>query len=114
MIILYSIYNLIYQVLSLTFLFFANTYLNNFFIPNSLKWEDGKLREDLKSLAVAQSTILIIEAVLLMLLMFYINNKFLSNTAKVSNANEIAKWTAGAYLVITLAFIGFVIYASFK
>ena len=114
MIILYGIYNLVYQVLSLGFLFFANTYLNDFFIPNSLKWKDGRLREDLTSLAVTQTVILVIEAVLLMLLMFYINKRFLSNSAKVNNANETAAWTAGTYLVMTLAFIGFVIYVSVK
>lgn len=114
MIILYSIYNIVYQFLTLGFLFFANTYLNGFLIPSSLKWSDGKLREDLTGLAIAQSVILILEAVLLMLLMFYINKRFLSNAAKVNNGTEIATWTAGAYLLITLSFIGSIIYASFK
>ena len=114
MIILYSIYNIVYQFLTLGFLFFANTYLNGFLIPSNLKWSDGKLRKDLTDLAIAQSVILVLEAVVLMLLMFYINKRFLSNAAKVNNGTEIATWTAGAYLLITLCFVGFVIYSGFK
>ncbi len=114
MIVLYSIYNIVYQIVTLGFLFYANTYLNAFLIPSGLKWSDGKLREDLTGLAIAQSVILVIEAVVLMLLMFYINKRFLSNAAKVTNGTVIATWTAGIYLLITLCFIGFIMYVSFK
>lgn len=114
MIFLYSVYNLVYQVLSLGVLFFANTYLNNFIIPDRLRWKEGKLRDDLTGLAIAQSVVLILETVLLMLFIFYLNRKFLLNTAKVNNANEIAMGTSLAYLIITLSFIGFLIYTSFK
>ncbi len=95
-------------------MFFANTYLNGFLIPSSLKWRDGKLREDLTGLAIAQSVILVLEAAILMLLIFYINKRFLSSTAKVNNGNEIASWTVGIHLLITLAFVCFLMYASFK
>jgi hypothetical protein len=112
--ILYGFYNIIYQVLTIAFLFFANTYLNSFFIPNSLRWRDGKLREDLGGLATAQTIILLAEATLLMLLMLYINRRFLTGIVKVPNENSIALWTAGAYSLITIAFIAFLIYTSFK
>jgi len=114
MIILYSIYNILYQVLSFGLLFFANTYLNGFLIPASLKWKDGQLRHDLTSLVVVQSVVLVLEAIVLMLLMLYINRRFLSSVAKVNNGNKIANWTAGVYLLIVLTFIGFVMYVSFK
>jgi len=51
--ILYGLYNIIYQIATIAFLFFANTYLNSFIIPDSLKWRDGKLREDLGGLETA-------------------------------------------------------------
>ncbi|KIC90279.1 hypothetical protein [Flavihumibacter sp. ZG627] len=112
--ILYGLYNVIYQIGTIAFLFFANTYLNSFVIPDSLKWRDGKLREDLGGLATAQTIILLVEAALLMLLMFYINKRFLFGVVKEDNANSIALWTAGVYSVITVAFIVFLIYTAFK
>ena len=112
--ILYSLYNIIYQIATIAFLFFANTYLNGFIIPDSLRWRDGKLREDLGGLATAQTIILVVEAALLMLLMYYINKRFLVGFAKAENANSIALWTAGIYSVITVAFIVVLIYTAFK
>jgi len=112
--IIYGLYNLIYQIATIAFLFFANTNLNSFIIPDSLKWRDGKLREDLGGLATAQTIILLVEAALLMLLILYINRRFLTGIAKAPNANSIALWTAGAYSLITVAFIVFLIYTAFK
>ena len=112
--ILCGLYNLIYQIATIAFLFFANTYLNSFLIPDSLTWRDGKLREDLVGLATAQTIILLIEAALLMLVIFYINKRFLFGVAKTDNSNNIALWTAGVYGFITVAFIVFLIYTAFK
>lgn len=112
--ILYGIYNITYQVLTIAFLFFANTYLNSFFIPNSFLWKDGKQREDWFLAGTMQTLILLIETVLLMMIMFYINKKFLSGIVKATNGNSIALWTAGIYSLITVAFIVFLIYTVFK
>jgi hypothetical protein len=112
--ILYGFYNIIYQIASIAFLFFANTYLNGLIIPDSLKWRNGKLREDLGSLATAQTIILLVEAVLLMLLIHYINKRFLSNITKATNVNNIATWTTVFYGLITVGFIIFLIYTAFK
>lgn len=112
--ILYGLYNIVYQLVTIAFLFFANTYLNDFIIPSSLKWRNGKLREDLGSLAMAQTIILLVEAVLLMLLMLYINKKYLLGIVKTTNGNNIAVWTAGIYSFITVTFIVFLIYTAFK
>ncbi len=112
--IIYGFYNLIFQGLSIWFLLYANTYLNGFLIPKSFRWKDGKLREDLTALAISQTTILIIEATLLLLLLYYVNKWFLSNIIKAENVNSIAIWTGGIYAIITLSFIAFIIYASFK
>ena len=112
--ILYGLYNVIYQIATIAFLFFANTYLNSFIIPDNLKWRDGKLREDLGNLATAQTIILLVEAGLLMLLMYCINKRYLLSFAKSDNANNIALWTAGIYSVITVVFIVFLINIAFK
>ena len=112
--ILYGLYNVIYQMGTIAFLFFANTYLNDFLIPDSLKWRNGKLREDVGGLATAQTIILLVEAILLGLLLFYINKRYLIGIVKASNSNNIALWTAGIYGIITVVFIAVLIYTAFK
>lgn len=109
--IIYGLYNLIYQVLSICFLFYANTYINDFFIPDSFRWKDGKLREDLTALTITQASILVIEAALLMFLIHYVNKWYLLSIAKSTNSQSIAAWTTGSYSVITLAFLIYFIYA---
>jgi hypothetical protein len=112
--IIYGFYNLIYQILSICFLFYANTFLNGFLIPNSFLWENHKPKENLIPAAIMQTVILIVETVLLMFLMYYINKWYLSSVAKSNNSNNIALWTAGIYSVITLSFIIFLMYVCFK
>jgi len=112
--ILYGLYNIIYQIATIAFLFFANTYLNSFIIPDSLRWRDRKLIDDLRGLVIAQTVILLIEATLLMLLMFYINKWYLIGIAKAGNANNIAVWTASIYSLITVGVVIFLIYIAFK
>ncbi len=92
----------------------ANTYFNDAFIPNSFLWKDGKPREDLFGAGVMQTIILLIEAGLLMLLMYYINKRYLLSLTKGDNGNTIVLWTAGVYGFITAVFIVFLIYTAFK
>ena len=112
--IIYGIYNLIYQLFIMCFLFYANTYLNAAFFPDSWIWKDGKLREDTGWLVIPQSLILIIEAALLIFLIYYMNKWYLLSIAKSNNSHSIAAWTKGAYSVITLAFLIYFIYAVSK
>jgi hypothetical protein len=92
----------------------ANTYFNDIFIPNSFLWKDGKLREDLLPAGIIQTVILLIEAVSLGLLLFYINKRYLIEIAKASNANSIALRTEVIYGIITVTFIAILIYTAFK
>lgn len=108
--IIFGIYNLIYQVFIICFLFYANTFLNFFFIPDSFMWKDGKPREDTLYWTITQTAILIIEAVLLIFLIYFVNKWFLSNVEKLSNSNSIAIWTSGINVFITLTFIIYFIY----
>lgn len=109
--IIYGIYNLLYQVFLLWFLAFAAMYLNSFLIPKSLFWREGKIREDFIS-TITQATISLIEAALLILLIYFINKWFLSNIAKSANSIKIANLTAVINIFITLIFIGLLIYVS--
>lgn len=92
----------------------ANTYFNDIFIPNSFLWKNGKPREDLLPAGIMQTVILLIEAILLGLLLLYINKRYLIGIVKASNANNIALWTAGIYGIITVIFIAVLIYTAFK
>lgn len=112
--IIYGVYNLLFQIASIGFLFYANTYLNGFIIPDCLRWKRGELKEDLTNLAFTQVTILIIEATLLLLLIYYINKWYLSNVVGTSDSVKIALWTAGVYAVITVGVIVVMTYLNFK
>ena len=107
----YAFYNIIYQIISLWFLFYANTYINSKIIPDSLRWQNGELRENLTGLAVVQTIVLIIEVAILAFLLHFINKRFLSN---IDNGAVIANWTVIIYLVISLAFVSYLIYAGFR
>lgn len=111
---IYAVYNLGYQLLSLWLLFYANTYLNGFLIPDSLRWKDGKLREDLSGFATAQAVILVVEAAVFLLLLHYINRWYLSSVAKVDDPTRVAFWTAMIYAVITLGLVFTVIYSNYR
>lgn len=110
--ILYGLYNIVYQVLTIWFLLLANTYYNWIFIPNSFLWKDGKPREDWLPASIMQTIILLAEVVLLMLLLFYINRRYLSGIAKADNASAIALWTTSVYGFITVVFVVFLVYTA--
>lgn len=105
--VIFGLYNMAYQVLSIGILFFANTYINDIFIPDRYRWKDGALREDFTALAVSQSIILIIEAVILSFFLLKMNVIYLTSIAKSDRTNNIAMWTSGIHAFITF---GFVIY----
>jgi hypothetical protein len=108
--IIYVIYNLIYQVITICILFYANTFLNWSFIPNSLQRKEG----DLTGVMIAQILVLIIEAVLLMLIIYFINKWYLVNMAKVSNPRSFAMWTAAIYAAINITMIIFVVVSFYR
>jgi hypothetical protein len=111
---IYGFYNLVYQILSICFLIYANTFLNGFLIPNNLKWNDDKLRENLTGFIIAETSILVIEAGLLSLIIYYLNKWFLTNVAKASNPIGISYWTSGICGLFTLVFIGVYLCYCFK
>ncbi|MGY6741496.1 MAG: hypothetical protein ACXIUQ_02085 [Cecembia sp.] len=65
-------------------------------------------------MAFAQATVLIIEAALLLLFIYYVNKWYLSSVAEASDPVKIALWTAGVYAVITVGIIVVTTYLNFK
>ncbi len=112
--IIYIIYNLIYQIFIICFVFYANTFLNNIFIPNSFIWKDGHRREDMLPMTITQSVILVIQVSLLMLLIYFIDKWFLLNIVKSNNSKDIAIRTIKVYSIITFIFLAYFIYAISK
>jgi hypothetical protein len=111
---IYGIYNFVFQIAAIGFLFYANTYLNELIIPNSLRWKNGRLREDLTALAFAQVIVLIVETLLLMLLFYFFNKWYLSSIANAPNSRKIAFLTAVVFSVITVALIIITTYLNFR
>lgn len=104
--VIYVIYNLFYFGITLFFLFFANSFLNGFFIPHDWVWKNGVPRTDNETLLfIVQIIILIIESVLLMTFMFFINKWYLTSIYKTSNAQSIAIWTGVISLVVSFIII---------
>lgn len=85
-------------------LFYANTFLNWSFIPNSLQLKNGQ-KDNFTATMITQMLILIIETALLMLIMYFINKWYLSIIAKVDNPKNIAMWTAGIYAILNVSII---------
>lgn len=112
--ILYSIYNVLYLVFSLWALFYADTYFNAGFIPDSFRWENGKLKENLTLFNVSQLVLLIFESAILLLIIYFINKWYLVNIVKADNNRTIALWTGGIFFLIELVFTSLLIYWSYK
>jgi hypothetical protein len=113
----YGFYNLVYQLLSVYFFLYANTYLNQALIPNSLMWKDDKPRMDTAGLAgeaIFQTVILLVEAAILILLIYFLNRGFLNYALPKSNPNKILSWTLRINIILSVCFIAVLISGSFN
>lgn len=113
----YIIYNLIYQLGSFFFFLYANTFFNEALIPESLIWENNKERTDLTGLAGAatiKTLALLLEASVLILLIYFINKLVLSDTEGTDRRNAIANRTAKINTILSLCFIAILIWGSFR
>jgi hypothetical protein len=113
----YIAYNLIYQVLSFCFFVYANTYINEAFVPDSFIWENNQRRIDkagLAGAAIFQTLILLIEAAILILLIYFINKLFLNYTFGKNTNNKILIWTIRINIILSICFIAFLMWGSFK
>lgn len=111
--IVYVIYNFIIQVGIIGFLFYANTYLNEFIIPSSLRWKNGRLREDLTAFALVQALILILEALLLIFLLHLFNKWYLASVVNARGPERIAFLTSVVLATITVLTIVIATYINF-
>jgi hypothetical protein len=113
----YIIYNLIYQIGCFFFFLYANTYVNEALVPKKLMWNDNKARTDsagLGGVAIIKTVALLVEAVVLILLIYFINKLILSDTEGLDRRNAIANRTAKINIILSLCFIAILIWGSFR
>jgi len=104
--IIYIVYNLIYEAVSLFLILYAETYLNGFLIPESLIWnKDGTKKQHPVGAEVEDLILLCIEGALLLILLYFINRWFLKTFTNATSPNIILKWTVGVLSIITVVFI---------
>ena len=113
----YIIYNLLYQLGSFFFFLYANTYLNEALVSESLMWKNKQPRTDwagLCGVAAIKTSALLVEAAILIMLIYFINNLF-SNYAHGNNSpNKILSWTVKTTIILSLCFITLLIWGSFR
>lgn len=113
----YIIYNVIYQLVSFYFFVYANTYLNEALVPQSLMWKNNKQRTDLAGVggeAAIKTATLIVEAAALILLIYLVNKLVLSDRKEKDRRNIIANRTAKINMILSLCFIAILIWGSFR
>ncbi len=95
LLLLYGCYNIFSIIVSIYVISFLNTYVNSFFIPNGFRWNDeGVLRDDLTLFGITQFVITNIEALLIIVAMYFINKYYLGRVVKVGeNGKAIVFWT---------------------
>ncbi|MEQ8909421.1 MAG: hypothetical protein RIC95_09525 [Vicingaceae bacterium] len=103
----YIFYNGLYLALSAWFLLYANVYLNSGILPNSLRWKDGNIREDLTFWGIGLLVILIIEVTILIALNNKLN-KWYTSSVMNSEDNNIVWWSTGIILIALTIWIGFI------
>lgn len=80
----YVIYNYVFLRAAIFFLMYAEIYLNNFFVPNRLLWdENGHPPEHLSIWYTIEATLLLaVESFFLLLLLYFIDRWFLKRMIK--------------------------------
>jgi uncharacterized protein YqhQ len=115
--IIYIVYNLIYQLVSFWLLLYIGIYFNVRFIPESLMWKNNKPRTDLAGLtgvAAIDVLLFLLEATVLILLIYFVNKLFLRGSKGADHRDIIAKRTAKINAILLLCFIAILIWDIFK
>ncbi|MBR9833223.1 hypothetical protein GYB57_13845 [bacterium] len=101
---IYIIYNIVYLIGSVWFLLYANTYLNSKFIPDSLRWQDGQVREDLTWFGITLFVLLLLELIVIGFVNYRLNKWYVGNFMTLNSVNNVL-WATGIVLGLLLLFI---------
>jgi hypothetical protein len=108
----YVIYNVIYQIFSFWLLLLVGTYYNEVVISACLFWESPKESADLSRSEPIKALALIIEAAILLLMIYGVNQSILSDTEIKARRVSIANRTAIINIVVTLIFLCLMIFSN--
>jgi hypothetical protein len=115
--ILFIVYNVVYQLGSFFFFLYANTYINEGLFPDNLMWKGDKPRTDsagLVGVATIKTLALLVEAIVLILFMYFINKLILSASEGKEHRDIIINRTAKINIILSLCFIAILIWVSFS
>lgn len=103
---IYIIYNIFYLAVSAWFLLYANTYLNSKVIPNSLRWKEGHVRDDLTWFGIALLVPLLFELAVIGYLNYQLNKWYVFNIISADGINQgnSILWATGFVIVFLLLF----------
>jgi len=91
---IFGIYHILYGFFTTGAIFFAHVYLNSAFIPKSFRWENGRLKDDLRLFKYSMIILDLIEIGLLIFILYYINMWFLTKTNYLKNKFKLSLVTA--------------------
>ncbi|WP_316812832.1 hypothetical protein [Pedobacter heparinus] len=107
---IYITFNLAYQLIVFFCLLYANTYINDNVVPESLLWQNNQPRVDTAGMlgfAAIKTLVLIVEGGILVLLVYFINRSVMNN-------GTIIKRTLKVNVIVTMCFIIVLIWGSFN
>jgi len=108
----YIVYNVLYQIFSFWLLLLVGTYYNEVIISACLFWENPKESADFSRYEPIKALALIIEAAILILLIYGVNQSILSDTEVKARRVSIANRTAIVNIVVTLIFLCLMIFSD--
>lgn len=89
-------------------------YLNTWVIPDSFRWKDGHVREDLTLFGISLFVILLIEAGILIFLNYKLNKLYTAHILKLESTQDATLWATGVVLVILIIFTVFLNASGYK
>jgi len=108
----YIAYNLLYQIFSFWLLLLIGTYYNEVIISACLFWESPNKSAELAHYEAIKGFALIIEAAILIMLIYIANWSILSDTETKTHSISIANRTAIINIVVTLIFLCLMIFSN--
>jgi hypothetical protein len=104
---IFIIYNLFYLVISAWILLYANSYINGKIIPDSFRWENGQIKDNLILFGISSLVILLIEVGLLGLLNYKLNQWYTTNILSIENSVSLTWWATGVIIGVLIVIVIF-------
>jgi|GEM_PF-3559609 len=108
----YIIYNFLYQIFSFWLLLLVGTYYNEGIISACLFWKTDKGSAVIAQYGPIKAFAFIIEAAILITLIYIVNRLILSDTEIKSRSLRIANRTAVINIIASLFFLGLMIFSK--